>query len=106
VPAVVLWLAFGFVTTYAVLFTTIFLLRGAGWARGALRVITVLVLLVDLPLCWWLLGLDGLIRDGGPLFVAAALALYALRRARRAGRAPTAAATGRPAPADLRVVGQ
>jgi hypothetical protein len=82
VPAVLLWIAAGFVTTYAVLFATIFLIRGARWARGFLMVITVLVLLVDLPLCWWLLGVDGLIRDGGPLVVAAGLAAYALRRAR------------------------
>jgi hypothetical protein len=83
VPAVLLWIAAGFVTTYAVLFATIFLIRGARWARGFLLVITVLVLLVDLPLCWWLLGVDGLIRDGGPLAVAAGLVTYALRRAGR-----------------------
>jgi hypothetical protein len=91
VPAVVLWLAAGFVTTYAVLFTTFFLLRGAGWARVSLVVITVVVLAVQLPLAWWLLGVDGLVRDGGPLVVAAALALYALGAHRRSPqRAPTA----------------
>jgi hypothetical protein len=47
----------------------------------------VLVLLVDLPLCGLLLGLDGLVRDGTPLVVSAGLALYALRRASRAGPA-------------------
>jgi hypothetical protein len=92
IPAVLVWIVAGIVTTYAVLLTTIFLLRGVGWARTALAVLTVLVLLVDLPLAWWLLGLDGLIRDGGPLVVAAGLALYALRRARR--RAPAVAQPG------------
>ena len=33
---------------------------------------------IDLPLCWWLLGTDGLIRDGAPLVAAAVLACYAL----------------------------
>lgn len=81
VPLVLFWLAVGFSVTYAVLFTTFFLLRGKRWAAGLLVVVTVAVLLVDLPLCWWLLGVDGLIRDGGPLAVAAGLAVYSLRRA-------------------------
>jgi hypothetical protein len=90
VPAVAVWLAAGFVTTYAVLFTTFFLLRGAGWARVGLVTITVLVLAVHLPLCWWLLGVDGLIRDGGPLAVAAGLVLYALwTHRRRTGSRPS-----------------
>ena len=71
------------------LFCTAFLMRGKDWARGLLVVVTVAVLAVDLPLCWWLLGVDGLVRDGGPLVAAAALTLYGLRR--RARRAPDAA---------------
>jgi hypothetical protein len=84
VPAVVLWLVAGFAASYAVLFCTIFLMRGRSWARRLLVVITAAVLLVDLPLCWLLLGLDGLVRDGGPLLVAAATAMYGLWRAERA----------------------
>jgi len=83
IPAVLLWIVAGIGTTYAVLLLTFFLLRGARWARVGLVVVTALVLLVDLPLSWWLLGLDGLVRDGGPLVVAAGLALYALSRAAR-----------------------
>jgi hypothetical protein len=82
VPAVVVWLAAGIAVSYAVLFASFFLLRGRRWARGMLIVVTVLVLLVDLPLCLWLLGLDGLIRDGGPLVVAAGLAMYGLWRSK------------------------
>ena len=74
----------GIAASYAVLFCTAFLMRGKDWARGLLVVVTVAVLAVDLPLCWWLLGVDGLIRDGGPLLAAAGLALYGLRRAARA----------------------
>jgi hypothetical protein len=83
VPAVVLWLAAGFTASYAVLFCTIFLMRGRPWARRLLVAITAGVLLVDLPLCWLLLGADGLVRDGGPLVLAASTAMYALWRADR-----------------------
>ena len=92
VPAVLIWLAAGIVTSYAVLFASFFLIRGKRWARGGLVVLTVAVLLVDLPLCWWLLGVDGLVRDGGPLVVAAGLACYALWRAARPGPAVAAPA--------------
>jgi hypothetical protein len=83
-PAVLLWFAAGIVVSYLVLFCTAFLMRGRPWARRLLVMITLGVLALDLPLCWWLLGLDGLIRDGGPLLTAALLALYALHRATRA----------------------
>lgn len=80
--AVLLWFFVAVGVSYAVLLTTFFLLRGRRWARGLMWCVTAVVLLVDLPLCWWLLGTDGLIRDGAPLVVAAALTHYAIRRAR------------------------
>ncbi|MFC4148360.1 hypothetical protein ACFO0M_19075 [Micromonospora mangrovi] len=83
VPAVLFWFVAGIAVSYLVLFCTAFLMRGRPWARRLLVMITLGVLAVDLPLCWWLLGLDGLIRDGGPLLTAALLALYALHRATR-----------------------
>jgi hypothetical protein len=82
VPAVVIWFLAGIVVSYVVLFLMAFLLRGQRWARWLLATTTVAVLLLDLPLCWWLLGTDGLVRDGGPLVVAAGLALYGLWRTR------------------------
>jgi hypothetical protein len=92
-PLVVLWFVFGVLVGNLVLPVTVFLLRGRGWARTALVALTVAVLAVDLPLCWALLGLDGLIRDGAPLAVAAAVVLVGLWRAGRAAVDPV----GRPA---------
>ena len=89
VPAVLLWFLAGIVASYAVLFCTAFLMRGRRWARRLLVGITLAVLAVDLPLCWWLLGVDGLVRDGAPLVAAALLALYGLWRAARAESTPT-----------------
>lgn len=80
--AVLLWFLVAIGVSYAVLLATFFLLRGRRWARGLMWGITALVLLVDLPLTWWLLGTDGLVRDGGPLVVAAALTHYSIGRAR------------------------
>ncbi|MGC4804421.1 hypothetical protein [Micromonospora sp. DT233] len=84
VPAVLFWFAAGIGVSYLVLFCTAFLMRGRRWARSLLVAITLGTLAVDLPLCWWLLGVDGLIRDGGPLLAAAAVSLYGLWRAGRA----------------------
>lgn len=83
VPAVILWFGAGIAVSYAVLFCTAFLLRDKAWARKALVTVTLGVLAIDLPLCWWLLGVDGLIRDGAPLVTAAALTLWSLNRATR-----------------------
>ncbi|WBB72825.1 hypothetical protein O7602_24480 [Micromonospora sp. WMMD1128] len=80
VPVVLAWIGAGIAASYAVLLCTAFLLRGKGWARRALVVVTLGVLALDLPLCWWLLGSDGLVRDGAPLLTAAALCLYSLHR--------------------------
>ena len=79
-PAVLLWLALGIGVSYAVLLGTIFLLRGKAWARRYLGWLTVFVLAWDLPLCYFLLGVDGLIRDGAPLLAAGILTWYALSK--------------------------
>ena len=78
--AVIFWFVAGFGVSYVVLLTTFFLLRGKAFARVLLGWIGLGVLLIDLPLCYLLLGLDGLIRDGAPLVVAVALTSYALIR--------------------------
>ena len=80
ISVVVPWLVGGLALAYVVGLLTIFLIRGKRWPATALLWLTVLVLAVDLPLCWLVLGVDGLVRDGGPLVVAALLALAAIVR--------------------------
>jgi hypothetical protein len=79
VPAVVGWLvgtlALGFVAPWLMIFVVL----DKRWARGVFMLVAAVVLLVGPALCWWLLGLDGLLRDGVPLLIAAALCIYALR---------------------------
>lgn len=82
VPAVVMWFVAAIALSYATLFATYFLVRGKRWARALIIGVTLLVLAIHLPLCWWLLGLDGLVRDGVPVLAAAALALGGLWRTR------------------------
>jgi hypothetical protein len=89
--AVVFWFVLGLGTSFLVALTTFFLLRGNTWARRLLIWVTFAVVAVDLPLCWLLLGVDGLIRDGAPLVVAAILTLYALWRLRRGAPAESRA---------------
>lgn len=89
--AVVFWIFAGIAASYAVLLSTAFLLRGKPWAGRMLVWISVGVLVVDLPLCYLLLGLDGLVRDGAPLVAAALLTGYALWRVARMSREPVRA---------------
>jgi hypothetical protein len=91
--AVVFWIFVGIGASYAVLLTTFFLQRGKAWARQLMVWVSLGVLVIDLPLCYLLLGTDGLIRDGAPLVVAALLACYAVWRAGRTADAPVAATT-------------
>ncbi|MEV4636261.1 hypothetical protein AB0J80_02815 [Actinoplanes sp. NPDC049548] len=81
--AVGFWFVAGFAASYAVLLSTFFLLRGKPWAPKLLLTVTLGVLVVDLPLCYLLLGTDGLIRDGAPLVAAAVLVSYSLWRVAR-----------------------
>ncbi|GHJ49140.1 hypothetical protein Cs7R123_64820 [Catellatospora sp. TT07R-123] len=91
-PLVVVWFLLALATSYVTVVVSYFLLKGKTWAKLLLVALTMTVLAVHLPLCWWLLGLDGLVRDGGPLLVAALLALYGLWRAGRNGRTAPAPA--------------
>ena len=95
--AVVFWIFVGIGASYAVLLTTFFLQRGKDWARQLMVWVSLGVLVIDLPLCYLLLGADGLIRDGAPLVAAAVLACYAVWRAGRTAAAPESTAAAAPA---------
>jgi hypothetical protein len=82
IPVVVGWFVGTLFLGFVVPWITIFVLFGKGLARGALGVISVGVLVGGPLLCRWLLGLDGLLRDGVPLLIVAALCLYSLWRTR------------------------
>lgn len=88
--AVLFWLAAGIAASYAVLLSTIFLIRGRPVGRRLLIWVSVAVLVVDLPLCLLVLGVDGLVRDGTPLVAAVALTFWSLWRAARTPAAETA----------------
>jgi hypothetical protein len=63
------------IISFAVLF-------GKRWARVLLAGISLLVLVAQPTLCWLLLGVDSVIRDGVPLMIAAVLCLVGLWRTR------------------------
>jgi hypothetical protein len=78
--AVIFWILAGIAVSYVALLSAFFIGRGSHRARVTLLGVTLVVVVFDLALCRILLGLDGLIRDGSPLAVSAALTWYALRR--------------------------
>ena len=96
--AVVFWFAVGLAVSYVVLLSSFFLMRGKPWARGLLVWVTVGVLVIDLPLCRIMLGVDGLIRDGAPLVAAALLTFYSLWRAGRGSAMTMTMPAGDPEP--------
>jgi hypothetical protein len=80
ISVVTMWITAALLIGYAIAITTVFVVRGHQWARYGLVLLTVIALGVDLPLCWLMLDVDGLVRDGGPLVATAGLALYGLWR--------------------------
>jgi hypothetical protein len=98
VPVLVAWFVLALVLAWLVPWATVLLVFGVRWVRWLLAAVTAVVLVVQPALCALLLGVDGLVRDGGPLAITALLALYGLWRtrgwrpapARPAGVAPAA----------------
>lgn len=82
-PVVAAWFALSLVVGFTVPWLTIFLLFGRRWPRWLLGIVSVALLVVQPALCWLLLGVDGLVRDGGPMVVSIGLALCGLWRTRR-----------------------
>lgn len=89
--AVIFWFAAAIGISYCVLLTTFFLLRNKAFARTVLVWISLGALVINLPLCYLLLGLDGLIRDGAPLVAAVLVTCYAVWRVPRAAAEPVVA---------------
>ena len=82
VGLLVIWSVLFLVTAYVIPVGSFFVIVGKGWARWVVGAVSVLVLAVQPALCYAVLGLDGLLRDGVPLIVTAILALVALHRSR------------------------
>jgi len=78
VPVVVAWLAGTLALGFVAPWIMIFVMLGKRWARVVLAFVALLVLVAGPALCWWLLGVDGLLRDGVPLFIATVVCLYGL----------------------------
>jgi len=78
IPAVVGWLVLTLLLGFTVPWVMIFVILGHRWARVVLAVVSVGVLVAGPLLCLWLLGLDGLLRDGVPLAIAAVVCLAGL----------------------------
>jgi hypothetical protein len=76
----------GFLLVFVLLmvspFSSFLVVVGKAWARVLVGMLGVIVLIFQPLLCYLLLGLDGLIRDGAPLIVTAVLGLVALHRSR------------------------
>jgi hypothetical protein len=86
VPVVVGWLAGTLALGFVAPWLMIFVMLGKRWARVLLALVALVVLVAGPVLCWWLLAVDGLLRDGVPLFIAAVVCLYGLRASRHEPR--------------------
>jgi hypothetical protein len=78
------WIGLFLVLGFVAPFVSFLVMVGKTWARWIAGLLSVVVLVVQPVLCYLLLGLDGLLRDGAPLVVTALLGLWALHRSRGA----------------------
>jgi hypothetical protein len=78
------WFALFIAVGFMVPLGSFFVVVGKGWARWLVGALSVVVLIAQPLLCYTLLGLDGLLRDGGPMVLTALIGLYALYRSRGA----------------------
>jgi hypothetical protein len=83
IPVVVGWLVATLALGLVAPWIMIFVMLGKRWGRVVFALVAFVVLLAGPVLCWLLLGVDGLLRDGVPLVIAAAVCLYGLRAAGR-----------------------
>ncbi len=78
VPVVIGWLLVSLATGFIVPWIMIFVILGKRWARVVMALVALAVLAVGPAVCWWLLDIDGLLRDGVPLVIAGVVTLYGL----------------------------
>jgi hypothetical protein len=76
------WFGLTLLVGVVIALVSFFVVVGHRWARWTVGVISLVVLVAQPVLCWLLLGVDGLLRDGTPLVVTALVALLALHRSR------------------------
>jgi hypothetical protein len=76
------WLILVLVTGFLVPLGSFFVVVGKTWARWLIGGLGVLLLVLQPLLCYALLGVDGLVRDGIPMVVTVLICLYALHRSR------------------------
>lgn len=82
IAPVIAWFLIGVAVAYASLLVGFTIRRGSVSGAPLLVALSLLVLAVHLPLCFLLLGTDGLLRDGGPLLFSVLLAFWAVNRVR------------------------
>jgi hypothetical protein len=82
VDLLAIWFVLFLVVSFTAPFVSFFVVMGKGWARVLVGLLSLAVLVVGPTLCYLLLGLEGLLRDGVPLAVTALVGLVALRRSR------------------------
>jgi hypothetical protein len=78
------WAALSGLLVFVAPFSSFLVVVGKAWARWIVGFLGAVVLLVQPALCYALLGVDGLVRDGAPLAIIALLGLWALHRSRGA----------------------
>lgn len=79
-----LWFVIFLVVGFTAPLASFFLVLGKRWARWLVGGLSVIVLVTQPVLCYVVLGLDGLLRDGVPMVLTALIGLYALHRSRGA----------------------
>jgi hypothetical protein len=89
IPLVVAWLAATLLLGFVAPWIMILVVLGKRWARVVFGLVAFVVLVAGPALCWWLLGVDGLLRDGVPLVIAAVVCLYGLWASRHQPRGPS-----------------
>jgi hypothetical protein len=76
------WLGLIVLVGFTASFASFFVVLGRPWARSTLGLLSVALTVLQPLLCYLVLGVDSLIRDGVPMVLTTLLTLYALHRSR------------------------